>query len=332
MSARPRPAAKQGDPRDPPADEPPASPAGRPKWPLVASAALSLAMAVAVAHELAALEWRGLVALMPTSPVFWLVFALYYLATPIGDFAIFRRLWGIGASGFAALAKKQVYNDLVLSYLGEGAFLAWAKRRAAQGEAVQRGAGLAALFGAIKDVAILSALAGNLVTVLLVAGAWAWVGPRVMEALTGAGEAALWSIALVLVLSLVPLVARRMVFFLPRRELAFAFAIHTVRVLVRAGLGALVWHLLLPAVPLAWWLWLAALRQVVSRLPLVANKDLIFAGLAVLVLEEGTPVADILALTAALLIAANVAVGAALLAAQAAGGWRDVRRGRKQQR
>ncbi len=309
------------EPGERPVDTPSGT-ARRPLWPVIASAALSLAMAVAVARELAGLEWRGVAELVPTSIGFWLVFALYYFATPAGDFVIYRRLWGIGASGFAALTKKQVYNDLVLSYLGEGAFLAWAKRRAraAAGD-------LRALFGAIKDVAILSALAGNFVTVLLVAGAWAWIGPQVVKALTGAGEAALWSIGLVLALSLVPLFARRWVFILPRRELVFAFAVHTLRVLLRAALGALIWHLLLPQVPLAWWLWLAALRQVVSRLPLVANKDLIFAGLAVLVLEEGTPVADILALTAALLIAANIAVGAALLIFDGLGEWKRMRAG-----
>ena len=292
-----------------------AGPARPPLWPILASVGLSLAMAVAVGRELAALEWRELVTLLPTSALFWGVFALYYLTTVLGDFAIFRRLWGpgpggMGVAGFLALIRKQVYNDIVLAYLGEGAFFAWARRRAQERAK--------ALLGTIKDVAILSALAGNAVTVVLVGAALFWAGPQVAQALTGMGALAAYSIVLVLGLSLVPLVWRRRVFFLPANDLAFAFAVHVARVVVRALLGVIVWHLLLPDVPLSWWLWLAALRQVVSRLPLVANKDLIFAGLAVLVLDDGTQVASIIALTAALLVVANVAVGLALLLGDAA--------------
>lgn len=284
----------------------------RPRWLALVSVLLSLAMAVAVASELARLEWRGLVALVPSSPLFWLVFALFYLATVIGDWVIFRRLWGrgpprFGWNGFVALVRKQVYNDMLLAYLGEGAFLAWARGRAPAG---------LPLLGAVKDVAIQSALAGNLVTVALLAIAW----PQVSEALLGeGGEAVVWSIVFVLALSLGLLLARRRVFTLARAELMFAFAVHTVRILSRAALGALAWHLLLPEVPLVWWLWLAALRQVVSRLPMVANKDLIFAGLAVLVLEEGALVAEAVAFTAALQLATNVLAGALLLAGDAAG-------------
>ena len=50
------------------------------------------------------------------------------------------------------------------------------------------------------------------------------------------------------------------------------------RIAATIGLSALLWHLILPSVALGWWLLLATLRQLVSRLPLVPNKDVVFDG------------------------------------------------------
>ncbi len=134
---------------------------------------------------------------------------------------IFRRLWRLPAAGFAALLRKTVYNELVLGYLGETWFYTWARRRA----------GLAAdPFGAIKDVAILSALAGNLVTLVLIAALW----PLVRETVIGAGTRTLvLSLAPVVLISLGVLAFRRQVFSLARGELAFVGAIHLLRILGR---------------------------------------------------------------------------------------------------
>ncbi|MFX8381742.1 hypothetical protein ABTL77_20290, partial [Acinetobacter baumannii] len=83
---------------------------------------------------------------------------------PFADWVIFRRLWGIPASGIFPLLKKLIGNELLpINYVGEVYFYDWARRHVKID---------ASPFGAVKDVAILSALAGNVVTVIMLALTW----------------------------------------------------------------------------------------------------------------------------------------------------------------
>jgi len=277
------------------------APAARPAgWLTVLSAVLSVLAVGIVAVKLSALNWRYIATLVPASPAFWLALAGYYLANPAGDWIIFRRLWPMPAGGFAALLRKQVYNELVLGYLGETYFYSWARRQAGLTDTP---------FGAVKDVAILSALAGNLMAVVLVVALWPVVG----GAMLGAGAHEIyWSLGLVMLVTLGLMLARRRVFSLAPRDLRATFALHLLRICGKTALSALMWHLVLPDVALVWWLYLATLRQLVSRLPLISNKDLIFAGLALVILGRQHDIAAVMAMTAALLLAAHLLVAAIL--------------------
>ena len=274
-------------------------------------------MGVVIAGKLARLDWSGIAQLLPADPAFWLAFAAFYLINPVGDWMIFRRLWRVGPSGFFALMRKQVYNELVLGYLGEAHFYAWAKRHIG----ARQHAG-ASVFGVVKDVALLSALAGNLFTIILMVVMW----PQLSEVLSGGGLGdVLLSLGVVLGLSAVVLALRGKVFSLGLRTNAITFAVHFARTILKTGLGALIWHLMLPEVALGWWLVAATLRQMVMRLPLVSNKDLLFAGLAVLTLGDQPQIAGTMALTAALLMVTHVIVGVALLRGEVGEVWRLVR-------
>jgi hypothetical protein len=69
------------------------------------------------------------------------------------------------------------------------------------------------------------------------------------------------------------------------------------------------WHLLLPAVAIGWWLALATLRMMLSRLPLLPNKDILFAGATMLLLGRAADVSAVIALMASLGIVAHLIVG-----------------------
>jgi len=75
------------------------------------------------------------------------------------------------------------------------------------------------------------------------------------------------------------------------------------------------WHLMLPTVAVRWWLVLSTLRLLVARLPLLPNKDLVFAGLAALLVGKGARVAEAMTLMATLILAAHLLVGMVLGAA-----------------
>lgn len=267
------------------------------RWPMVLGAIVTIAMVAGLARELLGSGLAGLSRAVPHDPLFYLAFALLYLAPPIGDFVIFRRLWGIPLSGLVALLKKRIANDVVLGYSGEAYFYAWARQRTQM---------VAAPFGAVKDVAILSALTGNGVTLVMLAMAW----PLMASGQLGmATRDVFFSLGVVLLTSCAILLFRKKLFSLDRRELWFITAVHVVRTMAFIFLSALLWHLILPQVSLGLWLVLATLRMLVSRLPLVPNKDIAFAGIAVFLLGHDLEVAALMTLMAAIGLAANVAAG-----------------------
>ena len=69
---------------------------------------------------------------------------------------------------------------------------------------------------------------------------------------------------------------------------------------------ALAWHFALPGVSIAMWLFLAAGRLLVSRLPLVPNKDLLFANFAILLIGQDQALSELVAFTAALTLLVHV--------------------------
>jgi hypothetical protein len=271
-----------------------------PIWSRLVGPAVSFLILVAVAWQLRSLDLKGLATLVPRSPLFWIAFAAYYLAGPLSEWVIFRRLWRLPIEGVGALLRKLVSNEILLGYLGEVYFYAWARRNAHV---------TTAPFGAIKDVTILSALTGNLVTLIMVV----LTSPLFGSLHLGMdSQAFVGSTVFILLLSAAMLFLRKRLFTLPRRELWFVTAVHLARIAATTVLAAVMWHLLLPAVDITWWLVLGTVRQLVSRLPFLPNKDVVFAGVATFLIGSDTEIVSAMALMAALLLGAHLVVGAVL--------------------
>jgi hypothetical protein len=111
------------------------------------------------------------------------------------------------------------------------------------------------------------------------------------------------------------LLLRKRLFTLPRAELWRIAIIHLARIVTTIGLTAWMWHLVLPTVGLVWWLILATLRQLLSRLPLMPNKDLAFVGLAIFVVGRDGDVAAMIAMIGGLILLTHLLVGSTLGAA-----------------
>jgi hypothetical protein len=275
----------------------------RPSWGTIVSGALSFALVVAIAFQVRTLNLATITKLLPDSLLFWGVFLAYFLVGPVSEWVIFRRLWAIPSSGVIPLLRKKVYNELVLGYLGEAYFYSWARKRVGM---------TSAPFGAVKDVAILSAMAGNASTLALLILMWPFVGVTQLGLDT---HLVVWSLGVILVVSLAMTLLRRQVFSLPLSDLWFIMQVHLVRICASIAFLAMMWHLALPAVALQWWLFLATLRMLVSRLPLVPNKDLVFAGVAVFTLGREGDIGSLMALVAGLVLVAHLIVGAFVLLA-----------------
>lgn len=273
------------------------------RWPTLLGAALSLLMVVGLGYELFDQGLAGLTRTAPGNSLFYLFFAAMYLLAPTLDYVIFRRLWHIPPSGMVALHRKRIANDVVLGYSGEAYFYAWARQRTKM---------VAAPFGAVKDVSILSAMAGNAITLLMLAMAL----PLASELLTPAQyKTGLVSAGIIIAMSVPFLLLSRRVFSLPRSDLWWVFGIHCLRLVGGSLLVALAWHFAMPGVSLGMWILLAAARMLVSRLPFVPNKDLLFANFAIILIGQGAALSELLAFMAALTLLVHVVLiaGFALL-------------------
>lgn len=264
------------------------------RWPMIIAGALTVAMIIGLAHQLLKSGLSGLSHATPDSWAYYVAFALLYLSPPIGDFIIFRKLWRIPLEGLGALMKKRIANEVVLGYSGEAYFYAWARQRAQM---------VTAPFGAVKDVMILSAMAGNLMTLGMTALALPWLPPLyVRPMLIGMG--------VVVAMSLPFLIFSRRVFSLERKTLLWIFGVHMGRLAAGSLLIAFAWHFALPGIPIGAWLILSATRMMVSRLPFIPNKDLVFSTVAIALLPENSDLSSLMAFTAALILLTHVVLAA----------------------
>ena len=268
--------------------------------------ALSAGLVAAIAAQLggAADAVLATVARLPIGV--WPIFALLYLTQPAFDYVIFRRLWNMPLAGFAALLRKNVINEVVLGYSGEAFLYVWARRA---------GSAVAAPFAAIKDVNIVSALMGNLLTLALTAISATRL--RDLDLARNLGPA-LWSGLIPVAISLALLAFGRRVFSLRLPELVWVATVAGLRLVVWTGLTVLVWSLAMPQVTADLWVVLLAIRFLVSRLPLISNKDLVFGNLMLLLLGAQSPVAVLLAALAVATLALHLLVIAVLGAADLA--------------
>lgn len=264
------------------------------------SPALSAAILLASLWQLRSLDLAHLRGMVPRGFGFWALFVGGYLVTPASEWIIFRRLWRLPPRGFLALLRKRISNEIVLGYSGELYFYGWARRHATL---------VGAPFGAIKDVAILSALVANLCTLALALATWRLFSDTPLGFDT---TIVLLSAASMAIPSVAAFALRKRLFTLPRAELRRIAGVHLLRIVATTAAAGLLWAAVLPAAPLAWWLALATLRLLVSRLPLLPNKDIVFAGLVAFTVGDAAGVASVMTMIAAIWLAAHLLLGAAL--------------------
>lgn len=262
--------------------------------------AISLAVLGGALIELRALDWRAVLELVPHNPAFWLVFVIAYSTPVLCDWAIYHRLWNVPVSGIAVFARKTIGNELLMGYVGEAYLFAWARREGHAGRAA---------FGAVKDVSILSAVVGNSATILVALAAAPFIGALNIGIPLWA---AAFSLCVMLAPPIVAVTLRGRLFSLPRVDLRAIGLIHAVRATLTIGLTALLWHLALPDIAILWWLIFSAMKLLVSRLPLVSNKELVFAGMAVALLGQHADVPALMTMMATLMVAMHVVVGSVL--------------------
>ena len=269
--------------------------AGRLSRPL--GSLLSLALLIVVVRQARTADW-SLLFDPRLSAGFWIALALYYLLSPLSELLVYSSLWGFDRRAFPALLRKFVSNELLFDYLGDVQFLAWAQARSGP-----------TAFGAVKDVTILSALSGNLVTLVQIAIAW----PLVSQGLAGVPlETIFLSLSVIVVISSLILLLGKRIFSHRPSTLLWIGTVLALRSVIAMALAAVMWALIMPEVSLASLFVLATLRMMVSRLPLIPSKDLLFAGLAVVVFGKSADVSAATSMIASLVLGLHLVAGSLL--------------------
>jgi hypothetical protein len=269
--------------------------------------AISLAVLAGAVIELRVIDVHAVLAMVPRLPLFWLVFLAAY-ATPIAvDWIIYRRIWRLPLAGLVPLTRKLIGNELVLGYVGDAYLYAWTRRKGL----VEAGA-----FRAVKDVAILSATASNVTTLVVAAAALPFMGMLGLHFPLWIASA---SVVAILIPPLAALMLRKALFILPGRDLAVIMAAHAARAVLTVLLIATLWHLALPGVGLVWWVVFSALKLLLSRLPFISNKDLVLAGLSVALLGQHAEMTALMTMIATLMAGTHILISIALSAKDAIG-------------
>jgi hypothetical protein len=269
-------------------------------WSTWLSRILSGSFLIAILLQLGQIDAQQLHNALPQNLWFLPVLLALYFALPVADWIIFRRLWALPASGFFILLAKRIGNEVLISYSGEVYFYLWARKRSDL---------TAAPFGAIKDVNILSALAANLVALLLLALTYPFVSQLNLGAYT---DTSVICAAAILLMSFVILLFSRRVFTLERTQLWWIFGIHILRLSAGVLLCALLWFIILPGPHFGFWLVLSMIRLLVGRLPFLPNKEALFAVIAVFLVGQDSAVSTLITLTATTILALHVIVAAML--------------------
>ena len=280
---------------------------------------LTVAVVAYLLWKLTDIGWSEVLASVPQSPWFYVLFLAMFLALPASEVLIYNRVWRVSHwPRFSAYLIKRVLNFGVVAYSGEAYFYTWAKSRSElAGKAVM---------SAVKDVNILSGLSSNTCTVFML-GLFFLLGPR--EVMEASGLSLTGPIAVFVILSIVLIVVvvrfHNHVLAVSRSDAVWVTGVHTIRLLGIMALQAAQWAVALPMVGFGTWFFFLTMQLVVTRIPFLPNKELVFMGASLTLLSavdapEAT-VAAMFLVSGALSQVANVGIvlglgGAKLLRGQ----------------
>ncbi len=221
-----------------------------------------------------AIGWSNVAAALPRTPWFYILFVVMFMALPVSEVWIFRRLLGRALPGaLPVFVRKRVFNSAFVGYSGELYLFVWARQRL--------GIASKTLLLAIKDNAILSALASAAITsallvIFMATGRAKWIA----DWLHSAGGMILAGLLVAAFLTPLLLRLRRQILSVSWRVAGAVLAIHVVRILIVVLLQATQWAVVLPTEPWGVWVTFLTVQMVISRLPIVPNRDLLFLSAA----------------------------------------------------
>ncbi len=223
-------------------------------------------------YQIMVIGWREIISELPAVPLFYVLFLLIYFALPVTEYVTYSIRWPLKFwQSQEIFLKKRVYNKVVLGYSGEVQLFFWLQNRLSidKKEAYE----------VVRDNNILSTLASTTVALLLFAG------------FAGTGRLSIYdwidydSVIFIPVALLVTAIGgyifhryRHHLFTMDRWHALTIFALHSARMGMLVVLQIAQWYVVLPWVSIDIWFTMIVIQIILSRIPFLPNKDLVFIG------------------------------------------------------
>jgi hypothetical protein len=209
---------------------------------------------------------------LPRTLWFYVLFFAMFFALPVSELAVYRLIWGCSVvRSFPVFVRKRAYNNAIIGYSGELYLYLWAKQHVDLQDS--------RVFSTIKDNNVLSTFASTSITVLMLLALL--LTGQVNAAIHADSGLMCYITASAIIGALLVTVAfrfrHRIISLTANRALA-VLAIHVIRMLTVLGLQAAQWSVVLTHVPFHTWLIFLAAQMVLTRIPFLPNKDLVFLG------------------------------------------------------
>ncbi|HMB89717.1 MAG TPA: hypothetical protein VKP65_02650 [Rhodothermales bacterium] len=228
-----------------------------------------------LAYELTKIGWAEIWAALPTSPLFYLLFLLLYFLLPVTEVVLYRIIWTFDAwKSLPVFIKKRVYNKDVMGYSGEVYFYTWARKSIGLSDVE--------VLKDIRDQNIISSVASTVIAVVLVTF-FLYGGQLTITDLVGEANVTymMGGGIVITILTVIGIRLRKYLFSMVLKTALLIFALQCVRLVAGQALQIGQWAVAMPEVPLRIWFTYAAMSLIISRIPVIPNRDLLFLGAGV---------------------------------------------------
>lgn len=242
------------------------------KW---AQRFINVGVLILLAYQLSTIGWLKVWQSFPTQPLFYLLFVAMFFQLPLFEVLIYRLTWTFNAlKSIPIFLLKRVYNKDVLGYSGEVYFFVWAKKTLHLSGTE--------IFKIIKDNNIISSVASTLFSIGLLSTFLFTDQIKIIEFIANQNQT--YFIASVLVVIIVVFLFvkfRHFVISMPLKTAYRIFGIQLVRLFLVQTINLLMYYVVFPEVAFYVWFTYIALEIILSRIPFLPNRDLIFAAMSI---------------------------------------------------
>jgi len=212
---------------------------------------------------------------IPINPFFYLIFGLIYFTLPFSEFFVYRKLAPINfIDSQWTFHRKRFYNTSFVGYSGEVYLYNWLKNYIKISSKK--------VFNFIRDNNILSIIASWLVVALV--SVWLLVVDKSGLVYKIQSDIKLYLMILFALIGAAVIsvfLFGKKFYALNRKDSAYIFSIHIIRSLFVSFLQALQWYIIIPEAGFIIFINFVALQMVVSKIPFISGKELIFTSLSI---------------------------------------------------